>query len=217
MSDLVKFRAFTLAEVLITLGVIGVISAITLPALVQNYQKHVVETKLMKFNSIINQALRLSVADNGAPDSWIPRTHNYSYQETVEFMNTYFLPYIKYVKTGPSPSQNGISVTLLDGSMFEWSILQNGADIFYYANGKREVNPRNRFGFQFAKDSRPGAKDKVINSINSIEPYTYFWDGTSTGLSYNAIWGCSKRCTNCAYCTKLIQLNGWKIPKNYPW
>lgn len=30
---------FTLAEVLITLGVIGIVAAMTLPALVQNYQK----------------------------------------------------------------------------------------------------------------------------------------------------------------------------------
>ena len=30
---------FTLAEVLITLGIIGVVAAMTLPGLVQNYQK----------------------------------------------------------------------------------------------------------------------------------------------------------------------------------
>ena len=32
-------KAFTLAEVLITLGIIGVVAAMTLPGLVQNYQK----------------------------------------------------------------------------------------------------------------------------------------------------------------------------------
>lgn len=31
--------AFTLAEVLITLGVIGVVAAMTMPVLIQNYQK----------------------------------------------------------------------------------------------------------------------------------------------------------------------------------
>jgi len=30
-------------------------------------------------------------------------------------------------------------------------------------------------------------------------------------------WACKKDCTNCGYCTKWIQLNGWKIPKDYPW
>lgn len=32
-------RGFTLAEVLITLGIIGVVSSMTMPVLVQNYQK----------------------------------------------------------------------------------------------------------------------------------------------------------------------------------
>lgn len=32
-------KAFTLAEVLITLGIIGVVAAITLPTLIANYQK----------------------------------------------------------------------------------------------------------------------------------------------------------------------------------
>ena len=41
--------AFTLAEVLITLGIIGVVSALTLPVLVQKYRNNVVETKLKKF------------------------------------------------------------------------------------------------------------------------------------------------------------------------
>ena len=32
---------FTLAEVLITLGIIGVVAALTLPSLVTNYQKQI--------------------------------------------------------------------------------------------------------------------------------------------------------------------------------
>ena len=34
-----KHQAFTLAEVLITLGIIGVVAAITIPLLVNNYRK----------------------------------------------------------------------------------------------------------------------------------------------------------------------------------
>lgn len=43
-----KFDGFTLAEVLITLGIIGVVAALTLPALVQNYRNQVVETRLKR-------------------------------------------------------------------------------------------------------------------------------------------------------------------------
>ena len=47
--------AFTLAEVLITLGVIGIVAAMTLPTLIANYQKKVVETRLISFYSKINR------------------------------------------------------------------------------------------------------------------------------------------------------------------
>ena len=53
-----KKAAFTLAEVLITLGIIGIVAAMTLPTLIANYQKKVVETRLISFYSKINQACR---------------------------------------------------------------------------------------------------------------------------------------------------------------
>lgn len=37
-------KAFTLAEVLITLGIIGIVAALTIPALIGNYQKQVTIT-----------------------------------------------------------------------------------------------------------------------------------------------------------------------------
>ena len=210
-----KKCAFTLAEVLITLGIIGVVAAITIPSLVTSYQKHVVETKLARFNSTMNQTMRLSMADNGDPDSWLERNHNYSYPETVEFMNTYFLPYMKYIKTEPSSSQNGIRVTLLDGSYFSFSVTQDGGDIVYYINGKTEINPRNKFQYQFTKKKDIGTND--VNSASYIEPYIFRWNGSVNHLKNGNTWACKKGCTNCGYCTKLIQLNGWKIPKDYPW
>lgn len=39
-------RAFTLAEVLITIGVIGVVAAITIPSLVTSYQKRMTVNRL---------------------------------------------------------------------------------------------------------------------------------------------------------------------------
>lgn len=164
----------------------------------------------------MNQAMRLSMVDNGDPDSWLERNHNYSYPETVEFMNTYFLPYIKYIKTDPSPSQNGIRVTLLDGSLFSFSVTQDGGDIVYYVNGKPEINPRNKFQYQFTKRADLSGWEKV-NSSGYIEPYVFMWNGNVTHLKNGNTWACKKGCTNCGYCTKLIQLNGWKIPKDYPW
>ncbi len=49
-------NAFTLAEVLITLGVIGVVAALTMPNLIGNYQKKANVTALKKAFSVLNQA-----------------------------------------------------------------------------------------------------------------------------------------------------------------
>lgn len=43
------------------------------------------------------------------------------------------------------------------------------------------------------------------------------WNGTRENLFVNPQLGCKETVTNeRAFCTKLIQMNGWKIPKDYP-
>ncbi len=48
--------AFTLAEVLVTLGIIGVVSAMTVPTLMQNHQRKVYVTQLHKIYNEMQQA-----------------------------------------------------------------------------------------------------------------------------------------------------------------
>lgn len=43
-GSVLKKTGFTLAEVLITLGIIGIVAAMTLPTVITNVQKKVVET-----------------------------------------------------------------------------------------------------------------------------------------------------------------------------
>ena len=50
MKLIKSFSAFTLAEVLITLAIIGVVAAVTIPSLVNKYQERVKITKLKKGN-----------------------------------------------------------------------------------------------------------------------------------------------------------------------
>ena len=57
-------KGFTLAEVLITLGVIGVVAAMTLPSLIQNYQKTVLVNQLKKSVSVVEQGFKLAMADD---------------------------------------------------------------------------------------------------------------------------------------------------------
>ena len=58
-------RAFTLAEVLITLGIIGVVAALTLPILVYNYQEKQYISKLKKAIATLDNAYKLAIAENG--------------------------------------------------------------------------------------------------------------------------------------------------------
>ena len=66
-----KFKvAFTLAEVLITLGIIGVVSALTMPSLIQSYKEKVTVTKLEKAYSFLNQAYKRISDEYGEPQDW---------------------------------------------------------------------------------------------------------------------------------------------------
>ena len=60
--------AFTLAEVLITLGVIGVVSALTLPSVIANYKEKVLVTQVQKAYSEMQNALKLYSAQNNCSD-----------------------------------------------------------------------------------------------------------------------------------------------------
>ena len=61
-----KRIAFTLAEVLVTLGIIGVVSAMTVPSLMQNYQRQSYVTQLHKVYNEVQQATLRKLTDTNA-------------------------------------------------------------------------------------------------------------------------------------------------------
>ncbi len=72
-------QGFTLAEVLITLGVIGIVAALTTPVLVSSYQKKVTVNQLKTAYSVISEAVErakldyndeLSLSDDIILNSW---------------------------------------------------------------------------------------------------------------------------------------------------
>ncbi len=65
-----KKNAFTLAEVLITLGIIGIVAAMTLPTLVQKQQEKVTVSRLKKAYSALSQAYLMISKDYGEPTNW---------------------------------------------------------------------------------------------------------------------------------------------------
>ena len=58
-------KAFTLAEVLITLGIIGIVATMTIPNLIFKYRKSVSVAKLKRTYSTLQQALIRTLADSG--------------------------------------------------------------------------------------------------------------------------------------------------------
>lgn len=69
-----KKCAFTLAEVLITLVIIGVIAAVTIPTVVNNTKKQEYVSKLKKTYSTLSQATAKIVAENGSAENWVTST-----------------------------------------------------------------------------------------------------------------------------------------------
>lgn len=217
--------AFTLAEILITLGIIGIVAAMTIPTLMTKYAKQRTETQLKAFYSRINQTLKMSAAENGDIDGLIERKA-YSYDEQVEFLKQYIFPYMKHLGYEDcTTGQIHVCVYLIDGGLMTFSVDKNGGDIMYFPDGNKgrenllEQKPlrntaREAFSFQFAKYKN--SSDKVVQSADFVEPYVFKWDGTKEGLKKDT-WACVKGCTNCGYCTKMIQMNDWKIPDDYPW
>ncbi len=65
-----KKSGFTVAEVLITLGIIGIVAAMTIPQVINGYKEREYITKLKKFYTIINQTMMMAIEDNGSIENW---------------------------------------------------------------------------------------------------------------------------------------------------
>lgn len=90
-------KGFTLAEVLITLGVIGIVASLTMPTLLQNTKKSEATARLKKFISLINQALIRAESDYGMREDWIIGEMNNS-DSSLAFLNKYINRMYKVMK-----------------------------------------------------------------------------------------------------------------------
>ncbi len=79
ITQIAQQKAFTLAEVLITLGIIGIIAAMTLPALLNKAEKIILKNQFKKSYSTLSQALTKSEVEYGAtPDCYYAIVENSS-------------------------------------------------------------------------------------------------------------------------------------------
>lgn len=107
-----KQNAFTLAEVLITLGIIGIVSALTIPTLITKYKIKQHEIAFKKADTMIQEALKKSLYEMGYADASELNISKMSYDagdsvalnQTISELNEIFLKQFKGIKQLPSCS-----------------------------------------------------------------------------------------------------------------
>ena len=87
-----KKVGFTLSEVLITIGIIGVVAAMTLPSLINNSKNRELQTQLKKTYSELNQMSQLFYNDYGMS---VPEYTSQSNNAFNDFINNKFPKYFK--------------------------------------------------------------------------------------------------------------------------
>ena len=226
-----KKNAFTLAEVLITLGIIGVVAAMTMPTLIQKNNNRVVETRLMKFYSAINQAIKMAEVDYGDKKYWwedvkgatIDKDGNPvpGSSDQERWFKKYLAPYMKILKT-ETLSDGAFIVYFPDGSALRSRPYTTRDWYFYTGNPDKCITLSDsgsgicRFAFFY----NPNGTENTYNSNKSFEPWKYAWTGKVEDLKRACYTGASLNDSSIGgkvYCSTLIQSNNWKIPDDYPY
>ncbi|MGN0030794.1 MAG: prepilin-type N-terminal cleavage/methylation domain-containing protein [Candidatus Gastranaerophilaceae bacterium] len=240
-------KAFNLAEILITLGIIGVVAAMTIPNIITKYQKAQTIAHLKESYSIILQAVKLSEEENGDAESW-----DWELKENKnidEFFEKYILNYLgSYSKTkknitwkrlGTSGSDqfshNGTPKWMLKNGMiigttdraFPYYSSTNGQNrlklslpITIDLNGYSGPNRYGRDVFMFSIFPR------TVKLNTKVFPGAYEQCGsgglhylyTRTQLTKGGCATCrTDKMSTGQACANLIIMDGWKIEKDYPW
>lgn len=140
---LLKKAAFTLAEVLITLGIIGVVAAMTLPSLIQNYHEKQRVTQLKKAYSVMQNAFLMAQEEYGDVTDWGLTITNTGEKDddgndildnsgTENVMNIL----MKYVEKSKIPQNSYIGyVESIDGRQAFWPWEVSADKYFYLKDG----------------------------------------------------------------------------------
>ena len=148
-----KNNAFTLSEILITLGIIGVVSAITIPVLTKNVNKYIAKNQFKKAYSTISNALNLSIQEYGENLKcyYVESSVNNENSNCRDFFINYFFKkldsdkfcYNNAFQNGCIPDYNAVNFPYQSGCSLFYSnniknelpaiLLKNGMIIFLYS------------------------------------------------------------------------------------
>ncbi len=224
-----KKSGFTLAEVLITLGIIGVVASITIPMLIANYQKKQTVTKLQKAISVINQAYRLSYDDVGEVTAEEARAMG-----GEEYFQKYWEPYIKVTsicnEIGCGYKNSGQPWKMPSGNTYPLQLQTdysrvgfNTSDGYFYmvvtVVGATTLTTSDILVVDINGINKPNILGKDVFVLKRkidgekggvVVPACY--SGSKSGIDNN----CSKT-GNGDCCAEKIRRAGWTIDRSYPW
>mgnify|MGYP003050335825 FL=1 len=221
--------AFTLAEVLITLGIIGVVAAMTMPALILKYNEKVWLTEFKRSYSILNQAYLSVYQDSGISKNWCDKRN-------AECSKIYFnllSPHLSVTEIWEhNLPQNlkKIKYRDLDGSSFSlfsnyyWFVLNDGSFIgisydsefnipllLMDTNGSKRPNQLGKDLFFITLNNRDDSP--VISGYSKWWLYDAVFCTTTTSTSWYRGGGCSLwiiATGNMDYLHRQIPLEEWK-------
>ena len=213
-------KAFTLAEVLIALVIIGVVAAITISNIVTVYEKRKTVEQLKIGYSILSNAVNKSIFDNGPLSDWYYGDGQIMGTAGYDFFNKYLAPYLNVTKyCGGNAKGNSSCKGLETGDGYQAWILQNGMGIMVRTdtsanwkeiqidiNGIKKPNKmgRDRFVFYLRKGNK------------SLKPYEPSSFGNGQFNCVKNYQGTVPKWQNwsCAY---KIMHDDWQIKDDYPW
>jgi len=224
--------AFTLAEVLITLVIIGVVAALTIPTAVTKYQKQETVSKLKKIYSSLGQTTARAIVDYGNVENW-EMGAGQNPDAALTFFNTYMGPYLslsekaqklsltswnkKYYYMNNSEHEYGnkwVRAYLADGSSLTMNVSTSSDSnkwfqIFVDINGDKKPN---RMGkdifsfFYFVRYDHSEYQGKIL-------PAGIF---LSRNELLSGAYSCNKNESG-ERCGALIIKDSWQIKNDYPW
>lgn len=226
--EMKKHFGFTLAETLITLGIIGVVAALTMPSLIQNQKRKEASTRIKKFYSVISQAIKLSEIENGPSLYWEFKGGSDTdpeYREeiasdkakTFEFFDTYLDKYISPIKKELADrDEKGVS------KGYPYFVLKDGSYVFFHRggcfdmtfdlNGHKLPNQYGRDRFKFLLCTAKNNNEYFPNSNITFGPA---FQKDAYNLSRTELLSKCKQ-GHSTYCTQLLMIDGWEFKDDYP-